>query len=224
MGTAHRPATSETLCCKKWIQTILIPLEDHTPCCLQRNQQLQKPITKKEEITVGTCTLYGCKTQWKCRNAFGRAYLYNAEQPGQKSPIPRTLHLWRDTQRLQNLQTDNIWFCQFFLIYSISLSKRSYSLKKLIVKAVLHSSLRQKTWRVWADFFLDFLLAESKIFLEISVSILLWKKKMVSSNSATEQKLQIPTKIKLLLNCFAAALAVTAEKYTVKRLERRTVL
>jgi len=47
---------------------------------------------------------------------------------------------------------------------------------------------------------------------------------MVSSNSATEQKLQIPTKIKLLLNCFAAALAVTAEKYTVKRLERRTVL
>lgn len=44
---------------------------------------------------------------------------------------------------------------------------------------------------------------------------------MVSSSFAMEQ---IPTKTELLLNCFAAALAGIAEKYTEKRLERRTAL
>lgn len=39
-----------------------------------------------------------------------------------------------------------------------------------------------------------------------------------------KQKLQIPTKAKLLFNCFAAGLAGIAEKYTMKRWERRTHL
>lgn len=38
-----------------------------------------------------------------------------------------------------------------------------------------------------------------------------------------EQKLQILTKTKLQFNCFAAGLAVIADKYTMRR-ERRTAL